>query len=286
MSAPHPVLYRPLIQEALREDLGHGDVTTNALLPKGLKGEGEIKAKEELVLCGVEVARLVFEELDPELEFEPRCLDGTLLSPGEVVARIKGQVSSILKGERVALNFLQHLSGVATTTYRFVKKIEDLPAKVVDTRKTLPGFRVLEKYAVKVGGGANHRFGLSDGVLIKDNHIKACGGVKEALTRARKHLPHVYRIEIEVKNLEELKEALEAGAEAILLDNMDLETLRQAVALVRKKDPGIVLEASGGVSLENVRAIAETGVDLISVGRLTHSAPAVDLNLKLVRIFS
>ena len=285
LTRPHPMLFKDLVQRALLEDLGHGDVTTNALIPEDLQGEGEIKAKEELILCGLEVARLVFEELDEELEFEALRADGDRLFPGEVAARLRGKVASILKGERVALNFLQHLSGVATYTRRFVEQVKGLPVKIIDTRKTLPGFRVLEKYAVFVGGGANHRFGLSDGVLIKDNHLKACGSVKEALKRARKNLPHVYRIEVEVKTLEELKEALFAGAEAVLLDNMDLETLRQAVKMAREINSKVVLEASGGVSLENVRAIAETGVDLISIGRLTHSAPAVDLNLKIVKLF-
>ncbi len=283
---PHPILYRDLVRAALKEDLGHGDVTTNALVPKDLRGQGVIKAKQELVLCGLEVARLVFQELDPALEFEALKKDGDRLKPGEFAARLSGQVSSILKGERVALNFLQHLSGVATYTRRFVELVSDLPVKIIDTRKTLPGFRVLEKYAVLVGGGANHRFGLSDGVLIKDNHIKACGSVKEALRRAKERVPHVYCIQIEVKSLEELEEALSAGAEAILLDNMDPATLKEGVSLARAKKKNIVLEASGGVSLENVRAVAESGVDLISIGRLTHSAPAVDLSLKVIEIFS
>ena len=282
--APHPILYKALVRAALLEDLGHGDVTTNALISPDLGGEGLLKAKQELVLCGLEVARQVFEEIDPELRFEALHRDGDLLKPGNIAARLTGRVASILKGERVALNFLQHLSGVATYTRRFAEKVADLPVKIIDTRKTLPGFRVLEKYAVLVGGGANHRFGLSDGVLIKDNHIKACGSVKEALRRARSRVPHVYQIEIEVKSLEELEEALHAGAQAILLDNMDPATLKKAVALVRAKRPKVILEASGGVSLENVRAIAETGVDLISIGKLTHSAPAVDLNLKITAI--
>ncbi len=285
-TSPHPILYQDLVKAALKEDLGHGDVTTNALVPEDLHGQGVIKAKQELVLCGLEVARLVFEELDPELEFEALKKDGDRLKPGEFAARLSGRVSSILKGERVALNFLQHLSGVATYTRRFVELVSDLPVKVIDTRKTLPGFRVLEKYAVLVGGGANHRFGLSDGVLIKDNHIKACGSVKEALRRAKVGVPHVYRIQIEVKTLEELKEALSAGAEAILLDNMDPATLKEAVSLARTKRKDVVLEASGGVNLENIRAVAESGVDLISIGRLTHSAPAVDLSLKVIEIFS
>ncbi len=281
---PNPLLYRDLIKAALKEDLGHGDVTSNALIPEELQGQGLLRAKERLVLCGVEVARLVFALVDPRLSFEALHRDGDLLEPGTVAAKVQGPVVSILKGERVALNFVQHLSGIATYTKRFVEKVSDLPVRIVDTRKTLPGFRVLEKYAVTVGGGHNHRFGLSDGVLIKDNHIKACGSVREALRRAQRALPHVYRLEIEVKDLKELEEALEAGAEAILLDNMDVPTLRKAVQLARRKRPEVVLEASGGVNLENVRAIAETGVDIISVGKLTHSAPAVDLHLKIVSL--
>ncbi len=281
---PNPLLYRDLVKKALKEDLGHGDVTTNALVPEDLLGEGVLRAKEELILCGLEVARLVFALLDQRVSFEALRTDGDLLKPGEVAARLKGPVASILKGERVALNFVQHLSGIATYTRRFVEKVSDLPVRIVDTRKTLPGFRVLEKYAVAVGGGYNHRFGLSDGVLIKDNHIKACGSVSEALKRARERLPHVYRLEIEVKDLAELQGALDSGAEAILLDNMDIPTLREAVKLARRQRPEIILEASGGINLKNVRAIAETGVDLISIGKLTHSAPAADLHLKIVSL--
>ncbi len=284
LSPPHPLLYKALVVEALKEDLGHGDVTTNALIEEGQRGVGHLRAKEELILCGLEVARLVFRCIDESLAFVPIKRDGERVLKGEVVAELRGRVSSILKGERVALNFLQHLSGVATLTNKFVEAVKGFPVKIVDTRKTLPGFRVLEKYAVVCGGGSNHRFGLSDGVLIKDNHIKACGSIKEALARARACLPHVYKIEIEVKDLEELKEALEAGAEAVLLDNMDLETLKEAVKLARKIKKDVILEASGGVRLENVRAIAASGVDLISVGRLTHSAPAVDLHLKIVAL--
>ncbi len=282
---PHPLLYRTLVEEALREDLGHGDVTTASLVPGNLRGLGLLRAKQDLILCGIQVAEEVFQLVDEELAFIPLKKDGEEVIKGEVVAEVRGRVSSILQGERVALNFLQHLSGVATYTKKFVEKVKDLPVKIIDTRKTLPGFRVLEKYAVLCGGGANHRFGLSDGVLIKDNHIKACGSVKRALKLAKEKLSHVYRIEIEVKNLEELAEALEAGAEAILLDNMDTRTLREAVRIARQKNPSVLLEASGGVTLENVREIAETGVDLISIGRLTHSAPAVDLNLKIVTLF-
>ena len=283
---PHPLLYRTFLVEALKEDLGHGDVTTNVLIEPSLKGLAWLRAKEELVLCGLEVVKEVFFLVDPELSFIPLRRDGETIKPGEVVAEVRGKVASILKGERVALNLLQHLSGIATYTRKFVEKVKGFPVKILDTRKTTPGLRVLEKYAVSCGGGVNHRFGLSDGVLIKDNHIKACGSVKEALRRAKEGLPHVYRVEVEVKDLSELKEALSAGAEAILLDNMSPETLREAVRIARRLKPDVLLEASGGVTLENVREIAATGVDLISVGRLTHSAPAVDLHLKVVSLLS
>ncbi|MBA2849460.1 nicotinate-nucleotide pyrophosphorylase (carboxylating) [Thermosulfuriphilus ammonigenes] len=276
------LLFRDLVCEALKEDLGHGDVTTTALVPEEKKGQAVIKAKENLVLCGLPVALEVFRTVDPEIEFSSGLIDGQEVARGETVARIRGRLSSILKAERVALNFLQHLSGVATQTRKFVRAIEGLPVRLVDTRKTTPGFRILEKYAVRVGGAHNHRFGLSDGVLIKDNHIRACGSITAALARAREKLPHVYLIEIEVRDLDELKEALEAGAPAILLDNMDLETLGEAVSLAKKRAPGVILEASGGIHLENIRAVAETGVDIISVGRLTHSAPAVDLSLEVL----
>ncbi|OAG28156.1 carboxylating nicotinate-nucleotide diphosphorylase [Thermodesulfatator autotrophicus] len=283
---PHPLLYRDFIKNALIEDLGHGDVTTDTLIPPRKRGKGWVRAKEELIICGLPVARLVFEEVDPGLVFIPLKRDGEKVKKGEIVAEVRGKITSILKGERVCLNFIQHLSGIATYTQKFVEKVKGLPVKIVDTRKTLPGFRVLEKYAVLCGGGRNHRFGLSDGVLIKDNHIKACGSVKEAIKRAKEYLPHVYLIEVEVSNLNEIKEAIGAGAQALLLDNMDLKTLKEAVKLARSLNPSVILEASGGVRLENVRQIAETGVDIISIGRLTHSAPAVDLNLKIVEVFS
>ncbi|WP_022853685.1 carboxylating nicotinate-nucleotide diphosphorylase [Thermodesulfatator atlanticus] len=283
---PHPLLYQDLVRQALKEDLGHGDVTTDTLIPPEEKGIGLLRAKEDLVICGLPIVQTVWTEVDPQVVFVPLKKDGEEVKKGEVVAEVRGRVASILKGERVCLNFVQHLSGVATLTRKFVEKVKDLKVKIVDTRKTLPGFRVLEKYAVLCGGGRNHRFGLSDGVLIKDNHIKACGSVAEAVKRAREFLPHVYRIEIEVRNIEELKEAIKAGAEALLLDNMDHETLKEAVQVARNLKPEILLEASGGVTLENVREVAKSGVDFISVGRLTHSARAMDLNLKIVKILS
>ncbi len=280
MEAPAPFLYRPLIEMALREDMVFGDLTSEALIPSALCGRGVARAKEDLVVCGLPVARTVFEVVDQELQVNFLVKEGQEVSAGTELLEVSGRVASILKAERVVLNFLQHLSGIATLTRAFVKRVEGLPVKIVDTRKTTPGLRLLEKYAVRVGGGYNHRFGLSEGILIKDNHIKACGGVREALQRARS-LPHVFRIEIEVRTLEELEEALSAGAEAILLDNMSPEELREAVKRAREKNPRVILEASGGVNLDNVRQIAETGVDLISIGRITHSARAVDINLKI-----
>ena len=284
MLAPDPILYDSLIEAALKEDLSFGDFTTEALIPSDLKGLGVARAKEELVFCGFPVALSVFHKVDPELEVRSLVEEGSEVSAGEALFEVSGRVASILKAERVALIFIQHLSGIATLTRKFVKKLADLPVKVVDTRKTTPGLRILEKYAVRVGGGSNHRFGLSEGILIKDNHVKACGGVKEALARART-ISHLFRIEIEVKTLTELREAISAGAEVVLLDNMSLEELKEAVKLARSLNPKIILEASGGVTLENVRAIAETGVDLISVGRLTHSARAMDINLKIEKLF-
>jgi len=285
MWVPDSLLYTPVIEAALREDLVFGDFTTEALIPPGLKGLGVVRAKEPLVFCGFPIALSVFHRIDPTLEVRSLVEEGREVSAGEVLIEVSGRVASILKAERVALNFLQHLSGIATLVRKFVKKVADLPVKIVDTRKTTPGLRILEKYAVRVGGGSNHRFGLSEGILIKDNHVKACGGIREALVRART-LPHVFRIEIEVRTLEELREAISAGAEAVLLDNMSLEELRKAVKLARTLNPKVLLEASGGITLENVRAVAETGVDLISVGYLTHSPRAVDINLKIQKVFA
>ncbi len=280
------LLLRKIVKRALEEDLSFGDVTTETLISEELSGRAVARAKEGLVVCGLPVAEEVFHLLDPELRVERRVGEGEEVPPGTVLLEVSGRVRSILKGERVALNFLQHLSGIATLTRRFVKAVEGLPVKIVETRKTTPGLRYLEKYAVRVGGGHNHRFGLSEGLLIKDNHILACGGVEAAVRRARASAPHVFRVEVEVRNLEELREALSSGAEVILLDNFDPVELREAVKLARNLKPEVVLEASGGVTLENVRAVAETGVDLISVGRLTHSARAVDIHLKLVEIFN
>lgn len=279
-------MLRPLVEQALREDLFFGDPTTEALVPEELKGRGVCRSKEPLVVCGLPVAREVFRVIDPELELDFRVREGERVEAYTVLFEVRGRIRSILQGERVALNFLQHLSGIATLTRRFVEAIQGLPVRIVDTRKTTPGLRYLEKYAVRVGGGHNHRLGLSEGVLIKDNHIRACGGIREAIKRAREKLPHTFRLEVEVSSLEELEEALSVGAEVILLDNLDPPRVREAVARARSLRPQVLLEVSGGVTLENVRAFAETGVDLISVGRLTHSAPAVDIHLKITETFN
>ena len=269
---------REQIRAWLLEDVGHGDLTTQLTVPQDAQGRGVILAKETGVLAGIEAARLVFHEVDPTLRFTALKADGDRLEPVQAVARIEGRLASILTAERLALNLLQRLSGIATLTRKYVEAVAGTQARILDTRKTTPGLRALEKYAVRVGGGHNHRFGLFDGILIKDNHIAAAGGVRAAVTRARARAPHGLRVEVEVTTLAELEEALEAGADVILLDNMDLPTLRQAVARAAGRAR---LEASGGMTLERVRAVVETGVDFISVGALTHSAKALDLSLEI-----
>ncbi|MCL6642340.1 MAG: carboxylating nicotinate-nucleotide diphosphorylase [Candidatus Bipolaricaulota bacterium] len=296
---------RELIERALREDLGSGDVTTEAICESDQMGRAVIRTKEPCVVAGVPVAHIVFETLDSQIEFTPRVRDGERLSAHQTIAEIKGQLRAILMGERTALNFLQRLSGIATTTARYVEAVRDFSVKILDTRKTAPGLRILDKYAVRVGGGQNHRLGLFDGVLIKTNHIRAAGGIVRAIERARRLAPTTLKIEVEVKDLTELQEALEAGADIIMLDNMALDEMRRAVQLVKGPNPlspfpkeeggkaplpasgrgwgrGPLLEASGGVTLENLREIAATGVDFISVGALTHSVQAIDMHLEVL----
>jgi nicotinate-nucleotide pyrophosphorylase (carboxylating) len=268
-----------LIRTALEEDIGPGDVTTAATIPPGTMARAELVAKEDFVLAGIAVARRVFELLDAQVAFEALIKDGQTVKRGEVLAWLKGDAASLLQGERVALNLLQRMSGVATLTSAFVREAEGTGATVVDTRKTTPGLRVLEKYAVRVGGGGNHRMALYDGVLIKENHVAAAGGITAAVSRARRYAPHTLKIEVEVRNLEEVAEALAAGADILLLDNMGLGQLEAAVKLVGGR---AMTEASGGVNLDTVRAIAETGVDLISVGALTHSYRSVDISMLFV----
>lgn len=267
---------RRLIEFALSEDVGHGDATSCAAVPRDINVAARVVAREDMVVSGLPVAAAVFEAVDPSVAFRPRTLDGARVPVGFVVAEVAGTAQSLLTAERTALNFLQRLCGVATLTARYVAAVEETGARIVDTRKTIPGFRALDKAAVRHGGGTNHRFGLDDGILIKDNHIAAAGSLTAAVQRAREHGGYLLQIEVECDTLEQVHEALAARAEVVLLDNMPPETLRRAVELCRGRAR---TEASGGISLETVRAVAASGVDFISVGALTHSAPAADLAL-------
>jgi nicotinate-nucleotide pyrophosphorylase (carboxylating) len=268
-----------LIELALQEDLGAGDWTTDSLIPPDHQTRGVILAQKEGILCGVEVAKRVFQRLDASVRFMDALEDGACLAPDTRVLTLEGNTRAILKAERTALNFLQHLSGIATRTRQFVDAVAGTGAQIVDTRKTTPTLRLLEKYAVRVGGGRNHRVGLYDGILIKDNHLAALGGdITEAVRRARQHAHHLLAIEVECTTLAQVEQAVAAGADGILLDNMPLATLREAVRLAKGRVR--FLEASGGITLETVRAVAETGVDYISVGAITHSAPIVPMHLE------
>ena len=268
-----------IIETALREDIGAGDITTTATVDKKAEGSAEIIVKEGLIVAGILIAEAVFKTVDAGIAFKAFVKDGESVKKGKTIARISGRLSSLLAGERVALNFLQRLSGIATLTSYFVAKVKGCRAKILDTRKTTPGLRILEKYAVRMGGGFNHRFGLCDGILIKDNHIAAVGSIMEAVLRARENIPHNMLIEVEAKNLDEVRGAILAGADVIMLDNMKPAVMKQAVKIIGKK---ALIEASGGVNLQNVRVIAKTGVDFISIGALTHSARAVDISMEVV----
>jgi nicotinate-nucleotide pyrophosphorylase (carboxylating) len=266
-----------LFRLALLEDIGSGDATTRSVIPPGLKGSAVVFGREPFVLSGSKPLRRIFELLDPEIRTECPFPDGEQIAPNVAAFRIEGRVRTILTGERTALNFAQRLCGIATLTRKMSDAITGTGCKLLDTRKTTPLWRSLEKEAVRHGGGRNHRFGLADGILIKDNHIAAAGGITEAVRRAREGAPHTLRIEIEVENMDQLDEAISAGPDIVLLDNFTLDMLRAAVAIGKGR---VVLEASGGVSLETVRAIAETGVDFVSCGALTHSARAIDLTME------
>ncbi|MGA2629966.1 MAG: carboxylating nicotinate-nucleotide diphosphorylase [Terriglobia bacterium] len=269
---------RALVVHALAEDVGHGDVTTQLTIPPELKGRGELMTKQDLVLAGLPVAGTVFKTLDPSIEFESLAEDGAEVAARTRLARVTGKATALLAGERVALNFLQRLCGIATMTRDFKSKLAGLKTELLDTRKTTPGLRALEKYAVRMGGGSNHRARLDDGILIKNNHLSLAGGIRTAVERARTLRPDVaprLSIEVEVRSAVELEEAIAAGAEAVLLDNMTPAQVRDCVARAAGR---VRLEVSGGVSAENIRAYAETGVDSISVGALTHSAPAADIH--------
>jgi nicotinate-nucleotide pyrophosphorylase (carboxylating) len=273
---------KQLIAQAIAEDLGQGDVTTEALIPTTQQGRASLVVKAKGIIAGVEVAKQVFLKVDPELKIAILIEDGTEVKPGDIVAKIEGRVASILKAERVALNFLQRLSGIASETCHYVQAVKGLPVQITDTRKTTPGLKTLEKYAVRVGGGKNHRTHLGDGILIKDNHLAALRrqglSIKEIVIKARQKAPPELKIEVEVKTTQEAIEAVKAGADIIMLDNMGLEDMRQAVQLIKGH---ALIEASGGITLDRVKAVAETGVDLISIGALTHSAKALDISLEL-----
>jgi len=271
-----------LARLALREDLGRGDVTSEATVPPGLRARGRFVARRELVVSGLGAAAAVFYEAGGgEVEFVPLAGEGELAGGGAVLAEVAGLARPVLAAERVALNLLMRLCGVATLTRRYAAAVEGTGARIADTRKTTPGLRALEKAAVRAGGGVNHRSGLDDGVLIKDNHLALAGGVAEAVRRARAAAPHLLRVEVEVESERELREALAAGADAVLLDNMSPEEVRRCVRVARRERPGVVVEVSGGVDLRTVRAYAEAGADLVSVGALTHSAPAADISLEV-----
>lgn len=271
---------REFISRALAEDVGHGDITSESIVGVSAKCTARIVAKQRTILAGVDFAREVFAQVDSTISFQSRTRDAVPVDGGHTVATLRGPTRSILTAERVALNIIQRLSGIAWLTRQFVDATKDFKVRIVDTRKTTPGMRSMEKYAVRAGGGYNHRFGLFDGILIKDNHIVAAGGISEAVKRvSRRH--HLMKVEVEVATLEDLREALKAGVDIIMLDNMQVEVMREAVRIARAARKPILLEASGNVSLGIVRDIAATGVDLISIGALTHSAPAADLSLRI-----
>ena len=273
------------IGEFLAEDIGRGDITTQATVDPDVRGIGRLVAKEYLVICGVEVAEAVFLHLDGETaEIETSYNEGDEVEEGTAFATLKGYADVLLTGERVALNLPQRMSGIATLTRQYVRAVEGTKALIVDTRKTTPGLRLLEKYAVVVGGGKNHRMGLDDGVLIKDNHIALAGGITEAVTAAKQSVGHLHKIEVEITNWAQLREAIEAGADIILLDNQTPEEAAKLVEMSHNMNPNVLIEASGGMDLDRVRSFAEAGVDLISVGRITHSARAVDISFKIQTI--
>ncbi len=271
------------LRRALEEDIHTVDITTESIIPPHKTSKAIIRAKSDMILAGLPFAEEIFRLLDPQVDIRRFFNDGNHIKEGETIVHILGNTRALLKGERVALNLLQRLSGIATLTSRFVDVVKGKDVKILDTRKTTPGMRYLEKYAVRMGGGYNHRFGLYDGIIIKDNHIRACGGIRESLKRIKDNLPHhLLKIEVEVKDLDELRIAIEQGVDVIMLDNMNIEEIKEAVTLIRKSGRNILIEVSGNVNFENIKSIADTGVDLISIGMLTHSAPAVDISMKII----
>jgi len=274
MLPPH--LVEEIVLRALREDAPHGDLTTRAVVDADARAAAHVVARAQAVVAGLPVAQAVFTAADPQITFRALVAEGDRAERGAALAKVAGCAASILSAERTALNFLQRMCGIAALTARFVERLSGLPTRILDTRKTAPGLRLLDKYAVRIGGGLNHRFGLSDGILIKDNHLRVSGGIGPAVARAKACLP-MLPVEVEVSNLEQVEEALAAGADALLLDNMTVEDMRRAVTRI---GGAAATEASGGVTLDNVRSVAETGVNFISVGALTHSAPAADIALE------
>lgn len=270
-----------LIRRSLEEDIGYGDITTNSLVPAGQMAHGIFYAKDTGIIAGIKVSEAVFQTLDPEVQVQILKQDGDAVKPGDTIAIVTGRTRALLTGERTALNFLQRLSGIASQTRQLVDLIKEYKTELLDTRKTTPGLRVLEKFAVGVGGARNHRFGLYDGVMIKDNHIIAAGGIKPAVVLARQKVPHTVKIEVEVESLTQLQEALEAGADIIMLDNMDIAAMKEAVEITGGR---ALLEASGGIKAANLAEVASTGVDFISMGALTHSAVSLDISFDITEV--
>jgi nicotinate-nucleotide pyrophosphorylase (carboxylating) len=267
-----------IINTAISEDINYLDVTTDYLIPEGHTSNAYYVAKDTGVLCGIDIAKRVFEIVGGDVEFETLIQDGTVVNKGDIIAKMHGNTATLLKGERTALNILQHMSGIATATHNCVEMVKGTNAQITDTRKTLPGLRALQKYAVTVGGGKNHRYNLSDGAMLKDNHIDAYGGITPAVQALRGKIGHMVKIEVEVRNMDELKEALSAGADVIMLDNMSCQEMTECVKFV---DGRAKLEASGNVTIDTIRAVAETGVDIISLGALTHSVKCFDISMRI-----
>jgi nicotinate-nucleotide pyrophosphorylase (carboxylating) len=270
------------LSRALQEDIGSGDITSVAIIPASGKSRAVLLANQDLILAGMPFAERVFKLTCSSVIFRHLKKDGDSVKKGAFIARMTGDTRGLLSGERTALNMLQRLSGIATLTSRFLHRIKGLPVKIADTRKTSPGLRFFEKYAVKTGGGINHRFGLFDGILIKDNHIAAAGGIKEAVKLVREKAPERFKVEVETGNMKEVKNALSAGADVIMLDNMSIDKIIRAVKLVRSHSPRTIIEVSGNINLHNIRTVARAGVDLISIGALTHSATAVDISMDIL----
>ncbi len=272
------LLWEEIVRTALNEDIGFQDITTESIVDEAHQSRAELMAKQEGIIAGLEVAEKVFYLLNPGVKFAAKVKDGEKVSRGQIVATVQGSTRTLLAGERTALNFVQHLSGIATATGRAVELVRGHACRIVDTRKTTPGLRVLEKYAIRIGGGHNHRLGLFDAVLIKDNHIEAAGGIVPAVAKVREKIGHMVKIEVEVESLEQVEEALTTRAEVIMLDNMPPKQMAQAVKLI---DGRALTEASGGITFDSLRVVAETGVDLISLGWLTHSAPVLDISMNI-----